>query len=96
MIKITRETWYSASGPCSLELHHRYIVDFGSSQKKTLAKGLGVVIGECIFALNGPFLFGHFGLNVPEAASVGCLVGAAVGYGFADLFFRIRNRRHTG
>ena len=65
-----------------------------SPYRKELATGLGIAIGECVFAVNGPFLFNRFALTVPEAAAVGCVVGAAVGYGFADFAFRFRNGRH--
>lgn len=93
MAKITERTWFSASGTCGgCNFIINIRVNFGSSQKKTLAKGLSILIGECVFALNGPFLFNRFGLNVPEAAAVGCLVGLAVGYWSVDLFLRIRNR----
>lgn len=70
-------------------------VNSGPAQKKTLAEGLGIVFGECVFALNGPFLLNRFGFNVPEAAAVGCVVGAAVGYGFAEFFLRIRNSKYA-
>ncbi|GEM_PF-3578375 len=64
-----------------------------SLQKQELVKGLGVAAGECIFALGGPFLFQRFGLNVPEAATAGCLLGAAIGFVTADGLLRFRNRR---
>jgi hypothetical protein len=54
-----------------------------------LANGIGIAIGECTLAVNGPFLLNRFGLNVPEAAAVGCAVGAAVGYGLANLAFKM-------
>jgi hypothetical protein len=65
-----------------------------------LIKGIGVAIGECIFGVNGPFLFDRFGLHNGSAAAIGVLVGAAVGYGvaFAALHVRYREQapRHTG
>jgi len=52
-----------------------------------------VALGEIIFGLSGPFSFYHLGLNVPEGAAAGCVVGAAIGYTCADLVLRLRNRR---
>jgi hypothetical protein len=54
-----------------------------------LANGIGIAIGECTLAVNGPLLFNRFGLNVPEAAAVGCAVGAAVGYVLANMAFKM-------
>lgn len=62
-------------------------------EKRTLAKGFGVMMGEMIFGLNGPWSFHGFGLNIPEAAAVGWLVGAAVGYECVDAWLRMRRRR---
>jgi hypothetical protein len=65
-----------------------------STQKQKLAKGLGVALGECLFGLNGAFFFQRFGLNVPEAAAAGCLIGAAAGYGITEAILRTRNKKH--
>jgi len=65
-----------------------------SLQKQVLVKGLGVALSECLFALNGPFLFQRFGFNVPAAALTGCLVGAGIGYAAAAALLHSWNRRH--
>ena len=66
---------------------------YGAHEKRLLVEGLGVAIGEWIFAMNGPFLFNRFGLAVPEAATVGCLVGAALGYGCTRALIRLQTRK---
>lgn len=70
-------------------------MSYSSIQKQELAKGLGVALGECLFGLNGPFLFQQFGINIAEAAGVGALIGAVVGYGIADAILRVRNKKHA-
>ncbi len=64
-----------------------------SKQSQLLAKGLGILLGEAVFAVNGPFLFCRFGLNVPLAAAAGCLVGAHIGYFVTALMYWVRNWR---
>lgn len=64
-------------------------------QSQLLAKGFGMLMGEAVFAVNGPFLFSRFGLNVPLAAAAGCLVGAMAGYVFVGLLFWLRHTKHT-
>ncbi len=59
-----------------------------------LVAGLNIAIGEWIFGLNGPFFFNRFGLSVPVAATAGCLVGAALGYGCTRGWFRLRSQHH--
>lgn len=49
-------------------------------------------MGECIFGLGGPFLFTRFGLNIPWAAAAGSSIGAALGYGAADTWVRIKGK----
>lgn len=61
-------------------------------QKPALLKGLGVLIGECVVGLNGPFMFSRFGLNVPEAVATGVVLGAIVGYTVAALGWQLRHR----
>jgi hypothetical protein len=64
-----------------------------SLEKQQLIKALGIAAGEVVFGLSGPFSFYWLGLNVPEGAAAGSLVGAAIGYGFADMLLRFRNRQ---
>jgi hypothetical protein len=61
-----------------------------SFEKQVLVRGLGVAVGECLFAMAGPFLFQRFGLNIPESAAVGCLLGAGVGFGVVDRILHLR------
>ena len=63
------------------------------------AKGVGVMIGEWLFAPNGPFLFHRFGLSNPAAVALAVLVGAAVGYVTASAAWSFHHRptpRHAG
>lgn len=60
-----------------------------------LVKGAGIMAGEAIFAVNGPFLFSRFGLNIPAAAAAGCLLGALVGYSLVGLLLDVRHRKHN-
>ena len=64
-----------------------------AAQTPTLIKGLGAIIGEIVFGVNGPFLFERFGLNVPEAIASGVLMGAAAGVCFATLGLAIRHHK---
>lgn len=48
-------------------------------------------MGECLLALAGPFLFQRFGLNIPEAATVGCVLGACLGFAAARGILRMLN-----
>jgi hypothetical protein len=57
--------------------------DSMSSHASPLAMGLGTIFGEMVFGLNGPFLFGRFGLGDPLAVAAGVVFGAAVGLGLA-------------
>jgi hypothetical protein len=58
-----------------------------TNETSLLVKAAGIVIGECLFGLYGPFLFmgplKTFEINLPGAAAFGVAVGAAVGYGVA-------------
>ncbi|MDE3158151.1 MAG: hypothetical protein KGM92_05215, partial [Acidobacteriota bacterium] len=65
----------------------------GSSAKPLLFGCLGMMIGVWILAPNGHFLFHRFGLSVPVAATVGCLVGAALGYACTHALFHLRTRK---
>ena len=47
---------------------------------ETLAKGLGVAVGEIALGVNGPFIFCRFGLYVPIAVATALVIGAALGY----------------
>jgi hypothetical protein len=63
------------------------------------AKGVGVMIGEWLFAPNGPFLFHRFGLGNPAAVALAVLAGAAVGYVAASAAWSLYHRptpRHAG
>ena len=51
-----------------------------------------MTIGVVLCGLNGPWLFQRFGLNIPSAAAVGTVIGAALAYGFADAWMRSQNR----
>jgi zinc transporter ZupT len=66
-----------------------------SNPSRLLAEGFGMMMGEAAFAVNGPWLFGRFGLNAPLAAAAGCLLGAAVGYVVAALVLQVRERKHV-
>lgn len=61
-------------------------------QKGLFVKGIGIAIGECVFGLNGPLLFHGMGLNDPESAFVGALLGAAAGYGFGWVWVHYLSR----
>ena len=63
-----------------------------TNETSALVVGLGIAIGECIFGVNGPFLFSRFGLNVPGAAVLGVLMGAAVGYSVTTAVLRLHRR----
>ena len=63
-----------------------------TNETSALVVGLGIAIGECIFGVNGPFLFNRFGLNVPGAALLGVLMGAAVGYSAMTAALRFHRR----
>ena len=59
------------------------------------AKGLGVMMGEWLFAPNGPLLFHRFGLGAPAAVTLAVLLGAAVGYVAASAAWNLHHRRPT-
>ena len=63
-----------------------------TNETSALVVGLGIAIGECIFGVNGPFLLSRFGLNVPGAAVLGVLMGAAVGYSVMTAALRLHRR----
>jgi hypothetical protein len=63
-----------------------------TNETSALVVGLGIAIGECIFGVNGPFVFSRFGLNVPAAALLGVLTGAAVGYSATIAALRLHRR----
>ena len=48
-----------------------------------LVMGAGVMIGEAVFGMYGPFLFNRFGLHDAVAALCGVLLGATLGFGVA-------------
>jgi hypothetical protein len=85
--------WFSRSRGTGSRHRIDYAPGVGSERKRVLANGIGIAIGECTLAVNGPFLLNRFGLNVPEAAAVGCAVGAAVGYGLANMASRCATER---
>lgn len=69
-------------------------------ESSALVKGIGIALGQCIFGVNGPFLFSRLGVPDGVAAALGVLLGATLGYGLATAGWRVRNRellhRHTG
>lgn len=60
-----------------------------------LIKGLGVIIGECVFGLNGPFLFERYGLSTPIAITAGVMLGAVAGFCAAALGLSFRHAERT-
>lgn len=64
-----------------------------ASEAPTLIKGLGVIVGEIVVGVNGPFLFERFGLNTPEAILGGVLVGAALGFCSAVIGLAVHHRQ---
>jgi hypothetical protein len=67
----------------------------GSLDKQKLFKGLGMALGELIFGLSGPWWARPFGLNVPEGAAAGVVIGAVIGYYCARWIVVSWNRRHA-
>jgi len=65
----------------------------GLRVKPLLVGCLGMMIGVWIVAPNGPFLFSRFGLSVPVAATIGCIVGAALGYACTHALIHLRTRK---
>jgi hypothetical protein len=61
-----------------------------------LVKAIGMIAGECVFGLFGPFLFIHtlswFEINEPCAVVIGVMFGAAVGYAAAELVLHVLRR----
>jgi|SRR5215471_12496050 hypothetical protein len=75
-----------------------------SIRTSALIKAAGILLGECLFGVNGPFLFSHLGWfdrNVPAAAFVpgaaftGVLLGAGVGYAVAAGLLHLRRREQA-
>lgn len=64
-----------------------------SSHSGALIMGLGAIVGEIAVGVNGPFLFGRFGLYFPIAVLMGVLLGAVLGVTVAALGLAIRNRK---
>lgn len=63
-----------------------------------LITAAGLLLGECLFGVNGPFLFsrlGWFEHNVPAAAFTGVLLGAGVGYAMATGLLHLRRREQS-
>lgn len=69
-------------------------MSYSAHEKMVLAGGLGIAAGEFVFGVEGPFLLTRFGLNPPEAAALGTMMGAAFGYGTANFLARRRSRKH--
>ena len=55
-----------------------------------LIKGLGAILGEIVVGVNGPFLFGRFGVYFPVAVLMGVLVGAVLGVTVASAVLAVR------
>ena len=68
-------------------------MDDGEKSKhlELLVKGLGTILGQVILGPNGPFLFHPLGLNMPEATTVGCILGGLAGFAVASVVW---HRRH--
>ena len=64
-----------------------------SSHSSALIMGLGAIIGEIAVGVNGPFLFGGFGLYFPIAVLLGVLLGAVLGVTVAALGLAIHHRK---
>ena len=60
-----------------------------------MIKGLGVIIGQCVFGLNGPFLFERYGLSTPAAITTGVMVGAVAGFSAAALGLSLRHAERS-
>ena len=56
-------------------------------------KGIGTLIGECVFGLYGPFLFSHFGLSEPGTIFLGVITGGVVGYSVGSAVSHFRSPR---
>ena len=71
-------------------------MDDRTRETSKLIKGVGVVIGECLFGLFGPMLFIHllrwFEIDFPGAIVIGVVTGAVVGYGVATAALWLRRR----
>jgi len=55
--------------------------------------GLGAIVGEIVVGVNGPFLFGRFGVYFPIAVLMGVLLGAVLGVMVTSLGLAIRHRK---
>jgi hypothetical protein len=66
-----------------------------SQETAALIAGAGIAIGECVFGVNGPFLFERFGYNTGISALFGVFTGAVVGYGAAVTILRVLRHEKT-
>ena len=66
-----------------------------SNKAEALIMGLGAIVGEIGFGVNGPFLFERFGLYVPVAVATAVVIGAWVGCASAALLYRLSQREHA-
>ena len=64
-----------------------------SAHSSALIMGLGAIVGEIVVGVNGPFLFGGFGLYFPIAVLMGVLLGAVLGVSVTALGLAIRHRK---
>lgn len=64
-----------------------------SSHSSALIMGLGAIVGEIAVGVNGPFLFGRFGIYFPIAVLMGVLLGAVLGVTVAALGLALRHRK---
>lgn len=52
-----------------------------------------MLIGVCLLGVAGIWIFNPLGVKVPVAALVGCVLGAAAGYGIARAILRSQRRK---
>ena len=62
-------------------------------QHATSVELFSILIGVCLLGVTAIWIFNPLGVKVPVAAMVGCLLGAAGGYGFARGLLRFQGRK---
>ena len=62
---------------------------------KTMVKALGTLLGVISFGVNGPFIFERFGIYLPIAVATATVIGAAVGYAVAGMWYWLSHREHA-
>ena len=67
-----------------------------TSETSAAVKAGGIMLGECLFGLFGPFLFIHplrwFEITYVGAMMLGVLFGGVIGYGVAVCALRVHRR----